>query len=437
VRRLLLVTYYYPPLGGPGVFRPLRLSKYLPRLGWAVTVVAASARTRALKDPSLLAEVDPRVRVERTASIEPRLALMTLTRLGLRRLVLRIAPWLMVPDDQLGWVPFAWLAARRLLRRVEHHAMVTTAAPYSAHLVGRALHRATRIPWVADFRDEWTTNPYLRDRYPTAWHRRLNRSLERSVLEEADRVVCVSEPWLETLRGLVPDQPRQKFSVLPNGFDAEHFPDEPPPVPRDRFRVVYTGMFYGHRTPDAFLAGLERLLASRRIPAGDVEVVFMGHPAAATRGPRPLRGATMRVLPHRPYFEALELLREAAVLLLVVPPEGGAGNHTGKLFPYLAAGRPILTLAPEPNVAAQLVRESRSGVVGAPDDPGAIATALEGLYDAWKRGAGGPAPDRALIARYTAARQAEDWARLLDELAAQRATASRISTSLRETTGSE
>jgi glycosyltransferase involved in cell wall biosynthesis len=431
------VSYYYPPLGGSGVFRPLRMSKYLPAVGWAVTVLTVSARTRALKDPSLLGEIAPGVRVERAASIEPRLAFLALNRLGLGRLVRRVAPWLMVPDDQVGWVPFARRTARRLLREVEHHALVTTAAPYSAHLVGRALHREMRIPWVADFRDEWTTNPYLRDRYPTAWHRRLNRSLERSVLEEADRVVCVSEPWLETLRGLVPGAAPRKFCVLPNGFDAEHFPEPPPAVPRDRFRIVYTGTFYGHRSPAAFLDALERLLAERRIPAGEVEVVFMGSPGGADRTPRPLAAEVLRWIPQRPYVESLALLRTAAVLLLVVPPEGGAGNHTGKLFNYLAAGRPILALAPEPNVAAALVRESRSGVVVAPDDPGAIATALEGLYDAWKRDSAEPVQHRSTVARYAASCQAEDWARLLDDLVLERATAPRTSTSLRETTVSE
>jgi glycosyltransferase involved in cell wall biosynthesis len=432
VKRLLLVSYYFPPLGGSGVFRALRLSKYLPRHDWAVTVLAASARVRTLKDPSLMGEVRSDVGVERTASFEPRLLYIALNRLGLGRLVQRLEPWLMIPDDHRGWVPFATRRGARILGEREYDAIVTTAGPYSAHLVGLRLRRRTGIPWVADFRDEWTTNPYLRDRYPTQWHRRLNRALEREVLHGADRVVSVSRPWLDAIRGVAPELDAAKFAVLSNGYDAEHFPTDPGPPP-DRFRVVYTGVFYGHRSPHSFFEGVRRAVAPGRIPPDDLEIVFMGHGGAAHDGD-PVLGGLLRAFEHRPYFESLEQLRRAALLLLVVPPEGGAGNHTGKLFPYLASGRPILALAPEDNVAAELVRSSRSGVVVAPDDPDAIARALVECHAAWRRGAGLGDQDRELIARYEADRQARDWAELLEGL---ETTESRMSTNRPETVPSE
>jgi glycosyltransferase involved in cell wall biosynthesis len=418
VKRLLLVSYYFPPLGGSGVFRPLRLAKYLPRLGWDVTVLTACERVRVLKDPSLVDEVPSTVRVVRARSFEPRTLFIACRRLGLRRLVRRIEPWFMVPDDQRGWVPCAAARGLRLLHECPHDAVATTAGPYSAHLVGRALHRDTGTPWVADFRDEWTTNPYLRDRYPTRWHRRLNRRLESRVLREADRVTCVSRPWLEALRGVVPDVDGRKFVVLPNGYDAEHFADGPARPP-DRFRVVYTGTFYGHRSPESFLEGVRRAVAAGRIPRDDLQIVFMGHGDAGRRTDPSLDGV-LREVAHRPYFESLDLMRDAALLLLVVPPEGGAGNHTGKLFPYLASGRPILALAPEGNVAAERVRTSRSGHVVSPDDPDAIALALAERHAAWRRGEMLPDQDRESIARYAADRQAADWAALLDGMAGSR-----------------
>lgn len=417
MKRLLLVAYYFPPLAGSGVFRPLRLSKYLPHVGWNVTVLAARARTGLFQDPALLAQIPAGVHVERAASIEPRAALLLLGRIGLRRLARRLQTWLMVPDDQLGWVPFARAQGRRLLARTPHHAIVSTAGPYSAHLVGLGLARSSGLPWVADFRDEWTTNPYLSGRYPTAWHRDLNRKLERRVLAAADRVACVSAPWLAALAGTAPDLAPTKFVCLPNGYDADHFP-APVAAPADRFRIVYTGAFYGHRTPVPFLEALRRVVEAERIPAATCEVVLMGtgvdaSRAAAAAGARV--AGLLRVVPQRPYFEALELVRRAALLLLVVPPEGGAGNHTGKLFPYLASGRPILALAPRGNVAAELVLDSRSGVVAPPDDPEAIARALVAAYEAWRQGL--PATqDRALVQRYEARAQAADWARLLHEI---------------------
>jgi glycosyltransferase involved in cell wall biosynthesis len=423
MKRVLLISYYFPPLGGSGVFRPLRLSKYLPRNGWEVTVLTVSDRVRALKDRSIVGDVRPGVRVERAPSLEPRTPLMALNKLGMGRLVTRLEPWFMVPDDQRGWVSAAVRRASRVLRREPHQVVISTAAPYSAHLIGLALARKSGIRWVADFRDEWTTNPYLRDRYPTTWHRRLNERLEREVLEGADRVVCVSRPWLDSIHGVAPHVPEDRFRVMPNGYDGEHFPVEPAPPP-NIFRVAYTGMFYGHRSPMNFLEAVRICLESGRIAPDDLEIVLMGHAGPVGGFRDELNRAAsgrVRIVPHRPYREALELLSEAAVLLLVIPREGGVGNHTGKLFPYLASGRPILALAPEPNVAADVIRESHSGVIVPPDDPGAIASGLLELYHDWKSGAPPSGQRREVVLRYEASRQAEDWAEMLDDLIRDRA----------------
>jgi glycosyltransferase involved in cell wall biosynthesis len=178
-------------------------------------------------------------------------------------------------------------------------------------------------------------------------------------------------------------------------------------------------MFYGHRSPQTFLEGLRRALERGWLSRDDTEVVFMGH-GSGSHAPDGLPQEVFRAVEHRPYRESLRLLHEAAVLLLVVPAEGGAGNHTGKLFPYLASGRPILLQAPEPNVAADLVRESGSGVVVPPHDPDLVAAALRDLHDAWRGGRDLPHRRQEVIARYEANRQVRDLARLLDGVVAGR-----------------
>jgi glycosyltransferase involved in cell wall biosynthesis len=410
------VAYAFPPVAGSGVFRPLRLAKYLPRLGWSVTVLTVSARVRAIRDPALLREVPDGVDVVRTPSLEPRNALLAANRLGLGGWARRIEPWLMLPDAQRGWVPFARLGARRLLRERPHDVLVTTAGPYSAHLVGLAIKERSGIPWVADFRDEWTTNPYLRDAYPSERYRRYNEALERRVLESCDVVSCVSGPWLDALHARVPSIDRERFVVLPNGYDGEHLPEAPFPPP-DRFRVVYAGTFYGHRSPGVFLEAVRRVVRSGAVPRDDLEVVFVGQRGSGGAPAADLEGSgVLRILGHRSYFESLHYLREAAVLLLVIPREGGAGNHTGKLFNYLASGRPILACAPVPNVAAELIHASASGVVVPPDDPAAIAAALANLHADW-RARRRSRQDRAKLAPYEAWGQARAGAALLDDLA--------------------
>jgi glycosyltransferase involved in cell wall biosynthesis len=414
LKRAALIAYYYPPLAGSGVFRPLRMSRYLPRHGWEVTVVSGGTGLRVIQDAALAAEIPPSVTVARTRSIEPRNPLLLLQKAGLGGLARAIEPWFLVPDDQRGWVPFAVRRTLALHAERRFDAVVATAGPYSALLVGRAVKRRAGIPFVADFRDEWTTNPYLSGRYPTGWHRRYNRGLERQVLREADRVVCVSGPWLEALHGVAPGEPREKFRVHENGYDAAHFPATAAPAP-PKFRVLYAGTFYGHRKPDAFLAAAKLAIESGRVPASDLEIVFMGHGSERSLGALP--APVLRAVPQRPFHEALREMTEAAALLLVIPREGGPGNHTGKLFDYLAAARPVLCLAPEPNVAADLVRESGSGLVAPPDDPAAIAEALSALWRDWKSGRMLPHRRPEVVERYEADAQARSYAALLDELA--------------------
>ncbi len=417
MKRLLLVAYHFPPIAGSGVFRPLRWVRALPRHGWQVSVLSASERVYALKDPSLMDELPAELPLRRARSLEPTPALIALNKLGLRGLSRWVGRQLALPDEQIGFVPFAARAAERWQREAPFDAVATTSAPYSTHLVGRRLKARCGIPWLADFRDEWTGNPYIR--YPSRWHGRLNRRLEAAVLGEADRVLSVSEPWTANLRALAPHEPAEKFLVLENGWDRAHFPEGVAASP-DRFRIVYTGMFYGPRSPRAFLEGAARWLGEPGAPWDEVEIRLMGHGGFGEgfTVPDVLEGL-VHVEPQRPYREALTALGEAALLLLVVPPEGGAGNFTGKVYNYLASGRPILCQAPEPNAAASLIRESGSGVVVPPDDPAAVATALAQLYAAWKAGRGAgtgelPEQRRALIDVREADPQAARLAGILD-----------------------
>lgn len=414
MKRLLLVSYYYPPLTGSGVFRPLRFSKYLPRHDWDVTVLTVTPRVRVLKDPGLSREVPDGVRIERTRTVELRTLLLALNKLGLRGLSATLQRWSMIPDGQRGWVPFAVRRGERVLKRGRHDAMLTTSAPYSTHLVGRALRRRCGLPWVADLRDEWSLHPDLLELYPTRWHLALNQRLERAVLREAQAVLAVSDPFLRGHRSLVPEIPQAKFHVMTNGYDGEHFRGPSPPP--DRFRIVYTGVFYGSREAQAFLEGLRRALHDGRVESRDTEVLFLGHGNSA----RPWSGlpdGMLRTAGHRPYFEVVETLRRAAVLLLVAAANRGPGLYPGKLFPYLAAGRPILALVPEDGVTAELIRRTGSGAVVAPHDADGVAAALGRLYLEWKSGSPWQ-PDRSRIRDYDADVQAGRLAGLLDSLVA-------------------
>jgi hypothetical protein len=191
-KRILIFAYFFPPLGGAGVQRVVKLAKYLPSLGWEPTIVTVRARDYWMLDASLQHDLGSGVRIARTRSLTglsllqllaPRAAGRTRgARPSMRRIagLRRLAAWTLLPDSYVGWVPFALRAGARLLRAQRYDMLMTTSSPDSAHLIGRGLARRFGVPWVADFRDPWTQR--LSFAPPTAWHRARHRALERGVL---------------------------------------------------------------------------------------------------------------------------------------------------------------------------------------------------------------------------------------------------------------
>jgi glycosyltransferase involved in cell wall biosynthesis len=284
----------------------------------------------------------------------------------------------LVPDAHVvSWLPAAVRALRRLIARGGVDCVVTTGPPDSAHLAGLALGRG-RPAWVADFRDGWLLEP-LRDPFPTRWQRRLDAGLERRVVTRADVVVAATEPIAEDFR--------RRYGVaavtVTNGYDPQLDREAAgaslPPLPPDRTLLVHTGALSGPRGRDArplleALLGLdgrdevrERLLLVQAGPTLPSDEDLLGR--LRDRG----LAITLGLVPRA---TAIALQRRAAALLLITSAE--VSQSTGKLYEYLAAGRPILALARD-NDAARIVRETNTGVTVAGDDPAAIADALAGV----------------------------------------------------------
>src|SRR5215216_1576612 len=235
-RRVLVIAYYFPPLGGAGVQRILKFVKYLPEFGWTTTVVSTRSRVYGTHDETLLDEIPEGIRVVRTPGFPvARWLGILLGKLGLRRLRL----WALWPDGGLGWAPAAFLAARRELRRERPDVVFSTSAPYGGHLVALALHRLTGIPWVADFRDEWASNPHL------AQQPRLlaeaSRRAERGIARAADRIVVAADYF--ELEGASPSDPRRV--TITNGVDAADIAADDAEPAANRFRLSFIGTLYG------------------------------------------------------------------------------------------------------------------------------------------------------------------------------------------------
>jgi glycosyltransferase involved in cell wall biosynthesis len=388
-RRILVVTYYYPPSTASGASRWAAMVRHFRALGHEVWVVT-SASTGVLPDDrqhgvvratDLVTSGPLRRMLHRPALARPGAAPTDVPAPAVLTRVL-------VPDAHvLSWVPWAARAARALVARERIECLITSGPPDSTHLVALALGRR-RPAWIADFRDGWTFQP-LGASWPTAVQRRLDAGLERVVAQRAELTIGATRPIAEDLAGRL----GSTSHWVSNGWDPELEGDvaAAPEIDfgggADWVTLVHTGTLSGAggvgprgRDPRPLLAAL-RVLNSRASPGGRrVRLVLAGRPtaddekllSAAALGEAVLHvGLLSRVA-------AVSLQRQADGLLLMTGND--SSEATGKLFEYLASGRPLIALARD-NEAARIVEATGTGVVVAPDDEAAITAALEALLD--------------------------------------------------------
>jgi glycosyltransferase involved in cell wall biosynthesis len=382
--KVLLVTMYFPPAGGGGVQRSLKLAQYLPALGVETHVLAPDDPKWVHTDPEL--RVPTQAWIHRARYLGPR-ARKPAEELrgadGLERALLQAqvtARRLLLPDASVTWNLTAIPAAIRIVRREGIDAVITTSPPPSVHFVGAAVQRATGARWIADLRDPLVANQHRRDDTAAARARQAaTEQVAKLVARRADAVTCVSEAIADEVRGL---GARGAVRLISNGCDFDDFAGLEY-VPGKRFRITHTGSFFGKRDPRPFLEAFRQadLDAVARF-VGDFRSTDREWAEALGLGDR------LELVPYAPRGESLRLQRDSEALLLLVPDAGGRGKGvlSGKVYEYIAAGRPILAVVPPDGAAAALVRETGAGVVVAPDDVEGIRAALVDLQARFANG---------------------------------------------------
>lgn len=397
-RRVLLIAYYVPPAGGPATQRILQFIEHLPATGWDVDVLTVREGAYPNRDPSLRAAVPESVSIHRTPSFDP-IALYARLKGGgqddipagslgegepsfLETAARWIRANLFIPDARIGWWPFAVWRGRRLLEDGRFDAIVSSGAPHSVHLIGRSLHRATGMPWIADLHDPWTDISYY-DEFPhTRWAERLDAHFERSVLSEASTVTTVSPSWAELFAG----KASNRYAVVENGFDADAFESVRPAL-ADPFVLAHVGKLYASRSPTALWRALAQLRAEGRIPELRVRLTGSVDPAVRRSIERHGLSSIVEVDGFVPHEEALRRMARSTLLLLVIERFAQAkGMITSKLYEYLASGRPVLGVGPPGGDADALLQEHEAGEVVDWDDVNRMKEVVLAHYEAWKEG---------------------------------------------------
>ena len=364
VRRVLIVAYYFPPVGGIGSIRLAGFASHLPQFGWEPTVLAPES-TPHQPDPSIrFAES----RVVRARSIEPALMLRgrgrggaaapaavapaagsngsaQTSRSSLRSAIVSMA----FPDAQIGWYPAAVAAARRLVDEEPFDAVFSSSYPVTAHVIARAVARRAGLPWVAEFRDPWS------ERFPTAAHRFAARRLERNIVRTADAVIVPSRAFAEHYGA------RWGVEVdgIPNGHDLDPSFADPHGGPGAGAEpiVAHVGTYYPGRQS---LTTVWEAVAGLGESGRKVTIRWVGELSAQARDELAAYGLLpwVQVTGLVAHDEALALLRSSTMLIASGELDRGplgAGTTAAKLFEYLASGLPILYVCnPEADAAATL-----------------------------------------------------------------------------------
>jgi glycosyltransferase involved in cell wall biosynthesis len=393
--RVLVVAYAFPPVGGAGVQRMLKLVKYLPEHGVMPSVLTVERPSVPVLDPSLLAEIPKDVTILRARTLEPNYSAKDLAwrahadapkKLAARplRAVARLGRELLVPDPQVLWLPGA---ARSLLHRLQsarEDVVLISGPPFSQFLLALLAARWGHTPYVLDYRDEWSTTSSI---YEMSGSARAAERLERAVLRRASVVTTATEEFRQNLLDRFPFLDPDRTFAIPNGYDPADFPEVLPSPPTDRCVITYTGTVFRLTSARGFLSGLR--LFRERDPelAARLEVRFVGRIVETEVDAFDDSEALgVRRLGYLPHAEALRLLAESHVpLCLLADLPGSERIYPAKIFEIMRLGRRCLTLTPE-GALARLVRRHRLGDVVPPEDAPAIATALERLVRAFADG---------------------------------------------------
>ena len=376
--RLLVVTYYWQPAGGPGVQRWLKTAKALKAQGHDVEVLTVdpTQATYPLLDPSLIEETIG-LTVHQTSARDWFGAYQKLTRRKevpfsgfanqagrpgpLQRLSRFIRGNFFLPDPRRGWNGYALTLARRLHKKHPFDVVITTGPPHSTHLIGRSLKRALGLNWWADFRDPWTDIYYYAQFYPTPWARSIDAAYERSVLSEADRILTVAPDLVRLFTEKVPEV-AQKSHVMPNGYDPDDFIQEVEPK-NDVFTLAYTGTL----TLDYPVQKVENVLRSLLTKGHSLCLQLVGRPAWEFQDRmKALQEAfpafKVEFYGYRPHAESVTYMQAADALLLLIPDlPNNKGILTGKLFEYIGSGRPIWGFGPIDGDAQDILASVQAG----------------------------------------------------------------------------
>jgi len=375
MKKVLIITYYWPPSGGAGVQRWLKFAKYLPEFGWQPVILTVHPQYASYpqRDESLVAEIHPDCLVYTTKSFElynlyklisgkkevPYGGFANDSKEGIfQKLSKFLRGNFLLPDPRKGWNKYALKRAVELIREFNIDTVVTTSPPHSTQLIGLKLKQIFNIRWIADLRDPWTDIYYYNQFNHTALARQIDKNYERKVVENADLLITVSEDLKRIFIEKSSLPISAKTFVIPNGFDEDDFRISPVPVETKKI-ITYTGTISEAYNVDSLLDALGRL--DKKLKE-QLLIRFVGKVPSSVEQNFRKTGIDMELTGYVDHTKSIEYLFRSDLLLLVIPKvKNNRGILTGKFFEYLASRKPVLAIGPTDGDLAKIIQETNCG----------------------------------------------------------------------------
>lgn len=401
MKKVLIITYYWPPSGGAGVQRWLKFAKYFPQYGWEPIIYTPENPDFAVEDLSLLKDVSKDLQVIKKPIWEPyEIYKALIGKKGqkvnvsfaeggkkqsfIHKLALSVRGNLLIPDPRCFWIKPSVSYLKDYLRNNPVDAIVSTGPPHSMHIIGLKLHKKTNIPWIADFRDPWTNIDFYKELNLSWLADKIHRNKEKQVLTCANKVVSVTPTWCRELA----ENAGREVDLVHNGYDEDDITRTNNPIDKD-FSIVHIGSINAARNPKILWKALDELLQENEELKKHLKIKFVGNVEAVVYADieQHKLNPYLEKVGYLSHTEAITFQQTSQLLLLLINNTPNAnGILTGKLYEYMASARPILAIGPTQSDIANLLQETNSGIIVDFEDVEGMKSAISELFEKYKMG---------------------------------------------------
>jgi len=397
MRKILVIAYYWPPAGGPGVQRWLKFVKYLPEFGIEPIVYVPENPSYPIVDEKLVREVPDSIKIVKQPIREPYGWASLLSKKKtktissgiikekdpsfIEKVLLWIRGNLFIPDARKLWVKPSISYLAKVIADEGIETIITTGPPHSLHLIGLGLKKKYNIDWIADFRDPWTSIGYHKKLRLTEYARLKHKALEKGVLLRTDKIVVTSNTTKTEFEAITP----KPIKVITNGFD-----DDLPTVKLDsKFTISHIGSLLTGRNPLGFWQALQELISENHAFKNAIKIQLAGVVGEEVLQSIKDYGLTdyVKQLGYLSHDRVLEIQQKSQLLLLLeIDSEETKGIIPGKLFEYLNAKRPILAIGPKGWEAGAMVEQHKAGNTCLHDNISALKNVLLEAFHQYEEG---------------------------------------------------